>query len=185
MLRYLDESGTFVRMISEIEYSDLQITRTLSDGDKTLSFIYRGKYTDLSLEGYIETEDDSYVIKEIMPRAGASEYRCRLNIEPLEAGTIKQFTAQNKTISQAANAALVGTGWTCSVDSGISSKVRSVQQFNKTPFELLLKIRDAFMCEVKFDSIGKVVTFKEEFGSDKGVYLRPELSRCFADTGQL
>lgn len=176
MLRYLDQSGTFVRMISEIEYSDLQITRTLSDGDKTLSFVYRGKYTDLSLEGYIETEDDSYVIKEIMPRAGASEYRCRLNIEPLEAGTIKQFTAQNKTISQAANAALVGTGWTCSVDSGISSKVRSVQQFNKTPFELLLKIRDAFMCEVKFDSIGKVVTFKEEFGSDKGVYLRPELN---------
>ena len=176
MLKYFDQSGDFVRMISEIEYTDLQIVRTLSNGDKTLSFTYRGKYTDMSLEGYIETDSDIYVIKEIMPKSGAADYKCQLDIEPLEAGTIRQFTAKDKTIQQAANAALIGTGWTCSVDSGIATKVRSVQQFNKTPFEILLKIRDAFMCEVKFDSKNKVVSFAEQYGSDRGVYLRPELN---------
>ena len=176
MLKYFDQSGDFVRMISEIEYTDLQIVRTLSNGDKTLSFTYQGKYTDMSLEGYIETDSDIYVIKEIMPKSGAADYKCQLDIEPLEAGTIRQFTAKDKTIQQAANAALIGTGWTCSVGSSISSKVRSVQQFNKTPFEILLKIRDAFMCEVKFDSKNKVVSFAEQYGSDRGVYLRPELN---------
>ena len=71
---------------------------------------------------------------------------------------------------------MIGTGWTCSVGSSISGKVRSVQQFNKTPFEILLKIRDAFMCEIKFDSKNKVVSFAEQYGSDRGVYLRPELN---------
>ena len=87
MLKYFDQSGDFVRMISEIEYTDLQIVRTLSNGDKTLSFTYRGKYTDMSLEGYIETDSDIYVIKEIMPKSGAADYKCQLDIEPLEAGT--------------------------------------------------------------------------------------------------
>lgn len=176
MLKYFDQGGNFVRMISEIEYENLQITRTLSDGDKTLSFSYLGKYTDLSLEGYIETDDDRYVVKEIVPKSGSADYKCQLDVEPLEASTIRQFTAKDKTIQLAANAALVGTGWTCSVDSGIATKVRSVQQFNKTPFELLLKIRDAFMCEIKFDSKTKVVSYKEQYGSDRGVYLRPELN---------
>ena len=176
MFKLYNAEKQFIRNVSDIAYTELKKESMLSNGDKQLSFQYFGKYTDILPEYYVETEDDRYVVKEVRPQLSAVEYVCKLDLEALEAFTVPQFTAKDKTIFLAANQALLSTGWTCSVDQGIASKVRSVQQFNKTPYELLLKIRDAFMCEISFDSINKVVSFAETLGSDRGVYMRPELN---------
>lgn len=176
MFKLYNAEKQFIRNVSDIAYTELKKESMLSNGDKQLSFQYFGKYTDILPEYYIETADDRYVVKEVRPQIAAVEYVCKLDLEALEAFTVPQFTAKDKTIFLAANQALLSTGWTCSVDQGIASKVRSVQQFNKTPYELLLKIRDAFMCEISFDSINKVVSFAETLGSDRGVYMRPELN---------
>ena len=171
MIKIYDTSKTFIKNLSA--YKDLSIESVLENGDKTLSFTYLGKQTDILNEYYIETEEDQYVVKEVKPRKQGTGYVCKLNLEELEASIVPTFTASDATASQAAALALVGTGWL--VESSLD-KQRNVQQFKKTPLELLYKIRDAFMCEIWFDTRNKVVHFEEQIGEDKGVYFRRELN---------
>ena len=56
------------------------------------------------------------------------------------------------------------------------TKFRSVQQFKKTPLEILFKIRDAWMCEIQFDSKKKIVKFADEFGAERGSYFIDDLN---------
>ena len=174
MLKLLNSSKTFLRHITE--YTDLKIESELENGDKTLSFSIRGKPTGIQNEQYICTQTDRYVVKEVEPDSEKTSYVCKLDLEALEATMIQKLTAANKTIAQASAIALSGTGWTVSIDEGIASKQRSVQQFKKTPLDCLYKIRDAFMCEILCDSLNQTVYFAERFGQDRGVYFRPELN---------
>lgn len=174
MLKLLNSSKTFLRHITE--YTDLKIESELENGDKTLSFSIRGKPTGIQNEQYICTQTDRYVVKEVEPDSEKTSYVCKLDLEALEATMIQKLTAANKTIAQAAAIALSGTGWTVSIGDSIASKQRSVQQFKKTPLDCLYKIRDAFMCEIRFDSLNQTVYFAEKFGQDRGVYFRPEIN---------
>lgn len=171
MLKIYDTNKNYLRTISN--YTGLEITKELSNGDKTLKFTYRGKQTDILNEYYIRTQTDEYVVKEVTPQDDGTDYVCKLNLEELEADMLKTFTATNQTVQAAAALALVGTGWLVSTTI---TKQRSVQQFKKTPLELLYKIRDAFMAEIWFDTLNKVVHFDEHIGQDRGVYFRRELN---------
>ena len=171
MLKIYDTNKHYLKTISN--YTGLEITEELANGDKTLKFTYRGKQTDILNEFYIRTQTDEYVVKEVTPEDDGTDYVCMLNLEELEADMLKTFTATNQTVQAAAALALVGTGWLVSTTI---TKQRSVQQFKKTPLELLYKIRDAFMAEIWFDTLNKVVHFDEHIGQDRGVYFRRELN---------
>lgn len=176
MLKIYDTSRTFLRELSN--HKDLSVTEELSNGDETLEFTYRGKPSDIQNEMYVESGDQRYVVKETRPGDHDTSYVCKLDLEALEAKMFLQFTSTNHTAAETAALALAGTGWT--VSSSMIKK-RSVQQYKKMPYEILLKIRDAFMCEIRFDSINQVVYLEEEFGEDKGVYFRRELNLKKAD----
>ena len=171
MLKLYDSNKNFLKNISN--YKDLRIESELANGDKTLSFTYRGKPPDIENEMYIQTETDRYVVKEVRPADHATEYVCKLDLEELEASMFQQFTAKDQTAKDAADLAVAGTQW---IVVSSMTKRRSVQQFKKTPYDILIKIRDAFMCEIRFDNLNQVVYLEEEFGDDKGVYLRSELN---------
>lgn len=171
MLKLYDSNKNFLKNISN--YKDLRIESELANGDKTLSFTYRGKPPDIENEMYIQTETDRYVVKEVRPADHATEYVCKLDLEELEASMFQQFTAKDQTAKDAADLAVAGTQW---IVVSSMTKRRSVQQFKKTPYDILMKIRDAFMCEIRFDNLNQVVYLEEEFGDDKGVYLRSELN---------
>lgn len=171
MLKLYDSNKNFLKNISN--YKDLRIESELANGDKTLSFTYRGKPPDIENEMYIQTETDRYVVKEVQPADHATEYVCKLDLEELEASMFQQFTAKDQTAKDAADLAVAGTHW---IVVSSMTKRRSVQQFKKTPYDILMKIRDAFMCEIRFDNLNQVVYLEEEFGDDKGVYLRSELN---------
>lgn len=173
MLKLYNASGGFVRMISDTDYTDLNIVSTLKDGDKQLSFTYLNRPSTLQNEGYVLTDTDRYVIKELRPARRSTQVVCKLDLEALEKDMFQQFTAANKTVAQMAALALVGTGWTVNCNM---TKKRSVQCYKKTPLDILYKITEAFMCELSFDTINKVVTFAEQLGSDKGVYFRADLN---------
>ena len=173
MLKLYNASGTFVTMIPDTDYRDAAVTATLTDGDKQLEFVYCGDPRSILNEYYIETDSDRYVVKEVHPADRATRYVCKLDLEDLEQTMFQQFTAANKTVTQAAALALVGTGWTVSTTM---TKKRSVQTYKKTPLEILYKICDAFMCELKFDNVNKVVTFAAKLGQDRGVYLRSDIN---------
>ena len=173
MLKIYNASGTFVTMIPDTDYTDLNIVSTLKDGDKQLSFTYFGKPTTILNEYYVVTETNRFTVKEVHPGDHSTQYVCKLTLEELEQKMFQVFTASNVTCAQAAALALSGTGWTISCSM---TKKRSVQTLKKMPLEVLYKIADAFMCELSFDTLSKTVTFAEKLGQDRGVYLRTDLN---------
>lgn len=174
MLKILNTAKDFVRNIAD--YTDLKVERELETGDETLSFTCFGPQDDIQNEFYVVTKRARYVVKEISPEPGRAEYVCKLDLEDLEAEMLLQFTAANTSCLLAARAAVTGTGWRVEVSGDVADKIRSVQQFKKSPLSILYSIRDAFMCEIAFDTIQEVVTFRGKIGEDKGVYFRPELN---------
>lgn len=155
-------------LVYGIDFKDNHVEDSLPDADSTLTFECLGGFVpeEIEVEGYVETEEQIYVIKEI----SGTTVTCKLDLEELEAYVIDMFTAAQQPIVTAAEAVLDRTGWT--IESTIEGdKIRSVQQFKKTPFELLIKIRDAWMCEIWFDTKRKIVHFADEFGTDKGVFF--------------
>ena len=156
-----------VRTLSSgIDYKELQINYDHTAPDETMSFTILGPKVpeDIEPEGYIETESQIYVIKEISDH----QITAQLCLEELEAYTLDTFTAVDQTITAAASAALKGTGWTAK--SSIS-RVRSVQTFKKQPLEVIKKIRDAWMCEMQFDTKTRTVIFEDNIGKDRGTYF--------------
>ena len=168
MLKLFDSSKRPLGYLTE--YRDLCVESDLSNGDKSLSFVLLQRMPgNVQNECYIETQEERYVIKESGSSSdGFPEFKCQLDLEDLEEAMFEQFTAKDKTLTEAANLALAGTGWR--VSTAITKK-RSVQTFKATPLTVIGKIRDAWMCEVWYDTKNKTVFFAEKFGSDKGIYF--------------
>ena len=173
MLKIFDQNKNPLGYIAK--YCDLCIERELSNGDKNLSFEYRAsKAKKIQNEYYVETKDDRFVVKEVGKSTdGFPTFVCQLDLEDLEAEILETFSATDVTLTDAANLALAGTGWT--VDTDITKK-RSVATMKVTPLSALGKVRDAWMCEMRFDTKNKVVYFREQFGEDKGVFFTKSLN---------
>ena len=112
LLRLYNQSRSFLDIIEAV---DPEIETELANGDKTLSFTYRGKQSDILNEYYVQTQTDRYVVKEVRPGNEKTDYTCKLDLEDLEEKVFYQFTAVDQTISQVAALALNGTGWTVDV----------------------------------------------------------------------
>ena len=169
MLKIYDQNKNPLGYI--IKYSDdLCVESDLSNGDKSLSFTYLAKKPkDIRNEYYVETQTDRYVVKEVGSSSdGFPEYKCQLDLEDLEADMFESFSALNVKLEDAAKLALAGTGWTVRTDI---TKIRSVATLKATPLTILGKIRDAWMCEIRYDNKNKVVYFRETLGDDKGVFF--------------
>lgn len=152
---------------------DLKIERNLSDGSEVLSFSYLIGSVELKEEMYIRTSGDrknEYVIKEIdpsnMPSIGVV---AKINLEELQK-PIQNFSAESSTIDDIANALLDGTGWTANILCETIKK-RTISMENTTVIDILDRIREVFLVEMMFDSIEKIVSIKEKFGEDRGVYF--------------
>lgn len=171
MLKHYDSSHNFIQYISN--YKDYCIESDLNTADKTLTFTYLGKCSDIPNESYIETEDDIFVVKEIHPDEDGTSYTCQLDLEDFERSIIPLFQAENVPLLETAQAALADSGW--SVQTNITRE-RSVRVYYKTPRAILEKLRDAWMCEIRYDTKTKTVYFEDEFGDDKGVYFIPGLN---------
>lgn len=168
MLKIYDSNKNALGYI--IKYKNLEIESDLYTGDKSLSFVYLAKKTkDIQNEYYLETKTDRYVVKEIgISTEGFPEFHCQLDLEDLEADVFEAFSALECSLTEAANLALAGTGWTVETDI---VKIRCVATLKATPLAILGKIRDAWMCEMQFDNKNKIVRFCERFGEDRGVFF--------------
>lgn len=183
MLKIYDQNKIFAGYISE--YLDLCIEKELESGDQTLTFsLGSWDASILNNEYYVETEDAVYVVKSVdVSSKGFPEYECNLDLEELESYEHESFVALNSSIQDAANLAIAGTGWTVETDI---TKIRSVGALKVTPYDALSKIKDAWMCEMAFDTKNKIVTLKDKIGKDKGVYFSRQLNlksiKCTIDS---
>lgn len=173
MLKYYDLNKTLIGGLKNCK--DLKVESELSTGDKQLSFLWHiNNKIKMCLECYIRTDTDEFVIKE--NSKGSNGYRkivANLNLEDLEGKAMEKFEAVEHTAKECADMALSGTGWRCICDM---DKRRGMKLTKVTALDVLNTICKAFLVEVRFDTINKIVYFQEEIGEDRGVYFAKALN---------
>ena len=152
---------------------DLKIEKTLSSGDKELSFSYPkngAAIAALAAENYIRTKEDEYVLKEIETGATKNKYVAKLNIEELEQQEFTYgFASETQTARACLEFAFEGTGWT--VGTCTVTKRRTVDiEDTCTAWDVLQDVLKTYMCECSIDSIRKVIHLYEHIGTDRGLY---------------
>lgn len=150
------------------------ITSTLKTGDKEITFEFRktNRYAaDIKEEGYIRTDTDEFVIKQVEP--SGEWYKCTgtLNVEELEGKQYPQgFETVEKTVDECLTEAIDGTGWKvirCDV-----SKKRTIRiEQNCSAWDVAQQAITMYRCEMVFDSLNKGISVYEKYGEDRGAYF--------------
>lgn len=150
------------------------ITKTLSTGDKELSFDYpaNGDKVDLLKEEYyIRTKTDEYVIKQIEKSEKFNRYTATLNVEELEGeGFAYGFASKEQTIRACLEFAFEGTGWKigkCNI-----TKRRTIDiEDRTTAWGVLQQALKTYRCECLINSLEKTIDIYEQIGQDRGCYF--------------
>lgn len=164
---------------------DVKVESVLSSGDKTLSFLWHQKNAlKIPQEYYIRTDTDEYVVKENSKTSnGYRSITANLNLEDIEGRPWMDYTVESVNAKAAADYALTDTGWTC-VSTVPENRIRNISMKKTSALQVIEKILEAFTCEVRYDTLKKVVYLSEKIGSDKGVYFIKGLNlKELTDTG--
>lgn len=113
---------------------------------------------DIKEEGYIRTDTDEFVIKQVEP--SGEWYKCTgtLNVEELEGKQYPQgFETVEKTVDECLTEAIDGTGWKvirCDV-----SKKRTIRiEQNCSAWDVAQQAITTYRCEMVFDSLNKGIS---------------------------
>jgi len=162
-----------IRLCLLQHYTKLSVTKTLSDGDKKLSFQCpknEPAVQHLKNEVYIITKDDEFVLKEVGTSKQYMKYTAQLNLEELQGKQWASFETVEKTIRECLAVALQGTGWT--VGACDITKKRTIRKDNVcTVLNIIEQIISTYKVEVEYHTKTKVIDIYEQIGEDKGVYF--------------
>lgn len=175
MLRILDKNKVPVKGLRK--YSDLCIENSIELDDKTLTFSvpYRNVRSAIAVEGYIETKEDRFVVKEIEKSSeGTATITAQLDLESLEGKPFRAFKSEEQTIKATLQLAFAGTGWT--VGECRISKKRTLSMANVSALDVLKQALKTYRAEIKIDSKKQSIDIYPEVGSDKGVYFSDQLN---------
>lgn len=158
---------------------DTEIIKTLSSGDKSISFSYpkNGKSIGaLRVENYIRTKTDEYVLKKIETGDKKNKYVATLNVEELQSKEyLYGFASETQTARACLEFAFEGTGWT--VGRCELTKRRTVDIEEATnAWKILQEVLDTYRCECVIHSLQKSVDIVEAIGSDRGAYFMEGLN---------
>ena len=172
MLQIYDDQHRRIAGIDDPD--DLKIEKTLSSGDKQISFSYPktgSEIENLRAEYYIRTKDDEYVLKEISTGENKNSYVAQLNIEELES---QEFLYGFESVTQTARACLEfafdGTGWTVGICTVTKRRTVSIDE-TCNAWDVLQEVMDTYRCECKIDSIQKRIDLYEAIGMDRVAYF--------------
>ena len=124
------------------------------------------------LEGYIETKEQNFVIKEIAERSDCYEITCFQDIEVFQIFH-KQKTYATKTVDFMLND-LLPSGW--QLINKADARKRTVTGNDIDGYELIQKIVKTFEVEIIFDNKKKTLTVGNELMQDIGTYFTKELN---------
>ena len=151
--------------------------RELDNADETLSFFVPVSSKEAEVieqEGYIQTKDQEYVIKEVNKNNNSFNVVAKLNLEDFEGKPHKSFESRTATIEGAINLAIVGTGWTVAY-SNITKK-RTVRKVKIDTLELIQHIKKIYNAELVFNALEKKIYIYDHIGSYKGAYIRENIN---------
>jgi phage minor structural protein, N-terminal domain protein len=124
------------------------------------------------LEGYIETKEQNFVIKEIAERSDCYEITCFQDVEVFQIFH-KQKTYATKTVDFMLND-LLPSGW--QLINKADARKRTVTGNDIDGYELIQKIVKTFEVEIIFDNKKKTLTVGNELMQDIGTYFTKELN---------
>lgn len=154
------------------EYNDANIVFEINKL-QVLSFeIPKWHLKYFELEGYIETKDQFFVIKEIAERSDCYEVTCFQDVEVFQTFH-KQKTYATKSVDFMLND-LLPSGW--QLINKADARKRTVTGNDIDGYELIQKIVKTFEVEIIFDNKKKTLTVGNELMQDIGTYFTKELN---------
>lgn len=134
----------------------------------------------LEAEGYIQTDEGMFIIKEINKDEDEINVFAVGDAEELKGNVVKSFSFTTVTVGAAINTLLAqipNHSWTCQVMNNITRK-RSTKTSYKTVWDNLLEIEKLFHVDLKFNIKEKKIYVYEynQMGEDKGVYAIDKLN---------
>lgn len=146
--------------------------------DKTLSFSYptsEDKSTRIVFDGYVRTQDDEYVIKEISFDENLKAIKCKLNLEELEEKKHSSFIMSGN-ITTVLTELLSGTIWSFTV---VQTPTISSGSFNvdseTNVFNLCKDIAKEFDIELKFDTLNKKILIYNKIGTTSNEIITSDI----------
>ena len=154
------------------EYNDANIVFEINKL-QVLSFeIPKWHLKHFELEGYIETKEQNFVIKEIAERSDCYEITCFQDVEVFQIFH-KQKTYATKSVDFMLND-LLPSGW--QLINKADARKRTVTGNDIDGYELIQKIVKTFEVEIIFDNKKKTLTVGNELMQDIGTYFTKELN---------
>lgn len=177
MLKLFNSKKTPLCLLSDCK--DIEIESDLKTGLKNLSFSYPINGENIQLiqeEGYIQTEDYEFVIKEInKDDESFVSIFCKPNIENLLGKQHLKFESLNSKIVDCIRLSALDTGWTVQEIDKIG-KVRTIRKEFGSTFDIISDCQKVYMVDLEFDTLNKVIKIYSKRGSKKGIYFLSDLN---------
>lgn len=177
MIKIYDINHNFLTLL-DANLTNIYTTDELSTGQRTLCFdipcddIY---FNYIDEENYVETEDYSYIIKEV--KKEDNNYItvfCSANIESIKGNVFLYFDLLDSNLEQGYKYCLSSTGWDINYHSLDKTKI-TYQQPNVNAYDMLRRIAEDYGQELWFDTKNKILHIYSKMGANLGVYYSNEL----------
>lgn len=177
MLKIYDTNRHFLTLLDS-NINNIYTTDTLSTGQRTLCFEVPCDETYINYideENYVETNDYSYVIKEIKGTNNKFiTVYCSANIEAIKGFIFLHFDCYDKNLQQGYEYCLAGTDWTVDYHSNDRTRI-TYQEPNVNAYDMIQTIAADYGQEVWFDTKNKVLNVYPKMGQSLGVFYSNEL----------
>lgn len=177
MIKIYDTAHHYLTLL-DANIRNIYTTDTLSTGQRTLCFEVPCDETYINYideENYVETDDYSYVIKEI--KGTSNKYitvYCSANIEDLKGALFLHFDCYDRNLQQGYQYCVIGTEWVVNYHSLDKTRI-TYQEPNVSAYEMIQRIAEDYGQEVWFDTKNKVVHIYTTIGTNRGTYFSNEL----------
>lgn len=177
MIQILDAAKKRIGGIDDLD--DLKVEKTLSSGDKTISFSYPKNGAELEKlkpENYLRTEKDEYVLKKVKTGETQNKYTAQLNVEELEAQEfLYGFASETQTARACLEFAFEGTGWKVGICTITKRRTIDIEETTNA-WKVLQEVLDTYRAECKIHTLTKTVDIMEAIGEDRGAYFMEGLN---------
>ena len=177
MIQILDAAKKRIGAIDDLD--DLKVEKTLSSGDKTISFSYPKNGVELEKlkpENYLRTEKDEYVLKKVETGETQNKYTAMLNVEELEAQEfLHGFASETQTARACLEFAFEGTGWKVGICTITKRRTIDIEETTNA-WEVFQEVLDTYRAECRIHTLTKTVDIMEAIGEDRGAYFMEGLN---------
>ena len=152
-------------------YNSMEIQREINQIDKLKFYTDKETGGKIKLEGYIETNEGVFVVKENALSVNYS-ILAHMDLEEFDE-MILELRLERMTLNEMVSKLTEGTGWTIIGDSDES---KTITIDGLSIIDAIFRCVNLFSYEIRFNNIKKEVTIGETIGEDRGIYFHSDLN---------